>query len=687
MIATRKRSPLADELSMFCETARSRAVRTIREFAEQEIVLPMDGGPHQGQRFSVATQPVAGIILDELTKREYSEYYITGPSQSGKTLISFVVPIAYYASELRRNLVVAVPDMNMADNKWQIDIKPVFLESPTLRALLPDKGMASKGGKIKDTIRLKNGVVMKFMSPFGDDANRAGFTATIVLVTEAARFSNPSETSVESDPLRQLKARQRSMSRFTKDGELNTDRAMVIEGTVTLDHELPWSARQNSTKSKIVCQCLWCKSWVCPERDDLIGWQDAATELEAARSAFFACPSCGEKISEDDREVMNRKAKIIHDGQSIDDQGDVVGEAKQTTKFWIRWNAFNNQFTTAADLGLEEWNAAQLDEDSGEKINAEKDLCQSVWCIPYKGDLQIDAAPLRAADVAKRQDKFQVGTLPEDTQFLSVGVDVGRWNCWFFVLAWRENGTIHCPLYGAHDTSLVRDDGLTPELEHVAIRNALNEMHDRFELGFPVRGSGIIKKPDIVFIDSNYMTDAVFEFARGLHDKPVMPMKSRYYPVLGRGQTQREKYQYKGPTKTGAEVRKIGHGWHLAHERARRAWRVVVDADAAKLLVQDGLRVTYPNPGAITLFEATAREHSRVSRHLASEVRTTTLDPVKGIVTVWKKTGANHLLDCAGYAYMGGKFLGWTPRAAEKQPPSKEEQPTKKSSWLERVVS
>ncbi len=48
------------------------------------------------------------------------------------------------------------------------------------------------------------------MSAGSDDAGKAGFTARVLGVTEAARFSSNGDASVEADPLRQLRARQRS---------------------------------------------------------------------------------------------------------------------------------------------------------------------------------------------------------------------------------------------------------------------------------------------------------------------------------------------------------------------------------------------------------------------------------------------------------------------------------------------
>ncbi len=658
---------------LFFQEARSSEIRTIRGFAEAEVVLPMDDGPHEGEYFSCSYQPVAGLWFDEIEKRRYLEYHHTGPKQAGKTLMAVVVPIAYQLAEMRKNAIFAVPDANMADDKFRMDVKPVFNESDTLSKLLPTNGPGSRGGKVTNTVTLTNSSVIKFMTPFGDDANRAGFTGPVAFVTEAARFSNPSSNSVEADPLRQISGRQRSQSKFNADGTLNTRRMMIVEGTVTVENELPWSARANSTNTRVACPCPHCKTYVTPEREHLMGWQDQPHEMAAAQNSHFMCPSCGEKISEQDRHDMNQNAVLVSEGQTVTKRGQVRGNPPETTKFWLRWNAFNNLFTTAADLGAEEWAASQIEEETPERDNAEKDLCQSAWVIPFVSKMQFGDEPIKRGDVSKRQESFGIGILPPDTTHLTVGIDVGLRTLWFFVLAFRECGQVHCPLYAAHETSIM---GKKPEhLENHAVRQALEEIHDRINAGFPVHESGEIMKPNIVFIDSRYKTSVVFDFCNARHESGRMTLNSTYWPIQGRGQSQIDRSSYR-QAKKGGTVRRVGDGWHIVKDKDRRGYRIELDADRSKLDIQECLRVQnergeiYDSTqdeyviGALTLYNAPKKEHLRVDRHLSSEICTIG----KNLEKVWTKSGQNHLLDCAGYAHVAGRFAGYKfPKPAPKQ--------------------
>jgi len=631
---------------------KTQPVRSMTEFAAAEMILPYDGGPFEGERLRWETQPFSRLLYEQFDDPRWQEIMVTGPSQSGKTFLCFVTPIVYVAAELRKNMVVAVPDMAMADDKWRIDIKPVFAASPKLSQLLPTSGPGSKDGTVKNTITLTNGVIIKFMSPFGDDANRAGFTAPYVIVTEAARFSNPSERSVEADPLRQLKARQRSVSRFDADGNLATGRRMLVEGTVTLEDELPWKARIGSTMSRIVCPCPHCGDWVSPDREHLVGWQDATSELEAAEKAFFVCPTCSEEITESQRREMNVGAKLLHDGQSIVG-GEVVGDPPRTMRLFFRWSAFNNLFVATRDLGVEEWNADQHPEGTMERTNAEKDLCQSIWCTPYVPP-RLDLLPLKRDAVAKRHDRWPMGMIPADAKYVAAGVDVGRWRCWFFVLVAREAGQLPCVFYGSRDTTLAQGDEKTPHREAQAIAACLTEIADLLDAGFVQEGTGARVRPDISLVDSNYFPNTVIAWAKQRTDE-AGPDEARWLPVLGNGQSRFGGRAFTQPTKLGNVVRRIGDGWYLSYEPGRNAWRVVVDADRGKLDVQDALRVDPSRPGALVLPFAQPKEHSRVSAHLASEVFTE-----KDGKRVWNQSGQNHLLDCAAYAYNGLKFLGWS---------------------------
>ena len=113
----------------------------------------------------------------------------TGPTQSGKTLACFVIPLLYHLFEIRETVICGLPDIDMAMDKWSVDILPV-IEQSQYRELLPTKGSGSRGGRV-ESIPFRNGATLKFMSGGGGDKSRAGFTSRVMVITETDPIIGP----------------------------------------------------------------------------------------------------------------------------------------------------------------------------------------------------------------------------------------------------------------------------------------------------------------------------------------------------------------------------------------------------------------------------------------------------------------------------------------------------------------
>src|SRR5512138_894736 len=109
-------------------------LRTMREFAEAEIVIP--DGPYKGLRFSCRRQPYTRLLYDAIDSGLWNRFFITGPTQSGKSLSAWVVPIMYHLFEVGETVIAAVPKKEMSADKWREDLKPA-IEASRYRDLLP----------------------------------------------------------------------------------------------------------------------------------------------------------------------------------------------------------------------------------------------------------------------------------------------------------------------------------------------------------------------------------------------------------------------------------------------------------------------------------------------------------------------------------------------------------------------
>lgn len=135
----------------------------MRRFAEEELVIP--AGPFSGRRFRCHRQPYTGLWFDAVDSGRFNRCVATGPTQSGKTLACFIIPLLYHLFELGETVLCGLPDMDMAGDKWREDLLPA-IERSRYRGLLPSSGGGSRGGRV-ESLQFANGATLKFMSGGG----------------------------------------------------------------------------------------------------------------------------------------------------------------------------------------------------------------------------------------------------------------------------------------------------------------------------------------------------------------------------------------------------------------------------------------------------------------------------------------------------------------------------------------
>lgn len=613
------------EVLSFVRGQRAPRVRTMAQFAEQEIVIPT--GPYAGRRFRLDRQPWARVWFDEIDSGKWQRMAATGPSQSGKSLDCYVIPTLYHLFELREDVICGVPKMEMAEDKWKRDFKPV-LEACNLRHQLPARGKGSRGGKF-ESITFLNGATLKFMTGGGDDKSRAGYTARVVVVTEVDGMDEASEISRESDPISQLEARTRSFG----------DRKRIyLECTVSTEAGRIWQEYVNGTASSLVLPCRHCGEFVEPSREHLVGWRGADDALAAGQAARFACPSCGGMWTPEDRVEANKRMRIIHKGQRIEN-GEVVGELPRTRTLGFRWSAVHNLFATEQQLGEEEWESARkVDQES-----AERERRQFVWTIPIEAAEQAQAK-LEVRAIMERQSQFGRGEIPPDCRGVTVGIDIGKYKVHWVAKAWdkdRHGLTLDYGIERTDADQLGEEDG---------IKAALSTLRDRFAAGWR-RPNGQPIYPSIALVDSGNWTQAIYEWC-GQAGPP-------YWPSKGIGATNYTTPKAHGKTSSGAAVVTVGLDWNLSRQTSG-VELVDIDADAWKSRVHSRLECERNQQGAVLLFRVDqAEEHFAMARHLTAELKTEEFVIGKGVVTKWKKQRPdNHWLDCEALAHVGADCVG-----------------------------
>lgn len=595
--------------------ARTPRLRSRLEWSEQELVIPE--GKYKDQKFRVSRQPWTRHVLDNMGK--WRRNLLTGPKQAGKTLLGFVDPILYHLFEVGEKVGCGVPNLDMVADKWNEDILPA-IEASRYRDLLPRTGRGSKGGT-PIRIDFLNGAALRFFGAGGGDKQRAGFTTRILVVTETDGFDEVGGTSRESTKLSQLEGRTLA----------DPENALIYyECTVSTEDGFTWQQYHNGTASRIVCQCRHCLHWVTPGRSDLVGWQDAENEIQAGRSASFACPDCGGLWTEADRVQMNQSSLMVHSGQEITDDGCIVGQPIETNLFSFHFNAFNNMFQPTWFLGEREWLASRADNHD----EAEIAILQESWALPTKNEtvekVEISAGIVRgsASGYAGRCSGLARGVIPEGTESVTAFIDVSKRILQWEAVAWLPNRS-HTVDYGFFETD--RPDVVGDE---TAIRDALSTLRDDLERRFDLT---------IGLVDCGFWRDVILAWLATNH-------RGIWRPSHGMS-------SYVHPTKPTADKRpsKSGARWHFAKDGPH--WVVNFDPDSFKHVVHGSfivrpLREDGSNaPGSITLFGENPQEHTEYAMQVTAEQWTTKFSkdkPTKRADSrAWVKIRkANHQLDC-----------------------------------------
>ena len=286
-------------------------------------------------------------------------------------------------------------------------------------------------------------------------------------------------------------------------------------------------------------------------------------------------------------------------------------------------------FNPAGNFGVDEFAAAAKDDDNAERI-----MCQQVWCIPHESNID-DVAPLKPEIVRGRFGTTPQGIVPAATDCITAAIDIHkRFGAWG-VIAWRNDGTGHLLDYGT--VEIPSDDvGLEK-----AILFSLREFRDRVEQGWTVEGSGELRVPDQVWIDAGYQSPTVYRFIREARDM-------RYRPAIGQGQNQQQgQLVYNRPKKTGAMVKYIGEEFHLAWIPKDEVFLVETNADYWKAWLHQRLRTDLGKPGALSFYQSLNRnQHNTLAKQLTAEREVVEFIEGRGDRRKWiRESRSNHYLD------------------------------------------
>lgn len=643
--------PLVDVLRWTLAQSQAPRLRPISEWVEAEIIVP--NGPFAGERYAHHRHPISRPWFAAIDSGQWTRYAASGPTQNGKTLLCYVLPVMYHLFECEETVIVGLPTMDMANDKWQEDFLPV-IEASRYRHLLPATGEGSRGGLVKRAIKFRNGATLRFMTGGGRDKKRAGYTSRVLAVTEVDGLDEPGEHSREADKIEQLEGRTRAYGR--------TGKRVYLECTVSIERGRIWQEIKRGTDSRLARPCPKCRAWVSPEREHLKGWQSAESEEEAAAKSAWHCPACDQRWTEEQRLAAAAKAILVHRGQTVSRRGKISGEAPQTQTLGFRWTAVDNPFQTAGDCGAEEWLASK----SRDRENAERKMCQFVHALPWDPP-DVDLTQLAAEQVESRSSGLKRGRVPEDAVGIAVGIDTGKRCLHWVAIAVRLAGPWPVIEYGEQ----------TVEHERLGVQRgllaAIQQLRTYFDRGW--QSNQRTWTAAQVIIDSGYHEHqaAVYQFCQ-IAGQNLAEAQIIYRPGKGFGEGQQRMGRYLAPNKRTVDVVYVGDQYDL--RRVRKNGKLLpnvvvahINVDAWKSIVHEGLVLPPEEPAAITLWEtADAWEHAQFAQHMVAEKQVEKFMPGRGRVIVWERIDRqNHYLDAACYAAVGADYVPTAVAAAAAQ--------------------
>jgi len=141
----------------------------------------------------------------------------------------------------------------------------------------------------------------------------------------------------------------------------------------------------------------------------------------ARRSAFFACPHCGDLITERHKREMNKSGLWLIEGQSVDKNRQVTGTPRESkvASFWLGGQAAAFQSWESICLRYLEGVHAYVTTGDETKLQGTTNLDQGAPYMPQR------SGAVRSADVLiDRREEVIKHQVPEGVRFMVASVDV-----------------------------------------------------------------------------------------------------------------------------------------------------------------------------------------------------------------------------------------------------------------------
>ena len=547
----------------------------------------------------------------------YRRIVMVTAAQSGKTE-AFLDIIGSRLDTKPAPILYVGPSREFLTDQFEPRLMQLFDEAPKLKAKV------QRGKRMKKTLKRVAGVTVR-LAHAGSSTALKSDPAGLALVDEYDEML--ANIKGQGDPLGLVEARGVTFADFQVGITSTPSQGMVeteVDPASGLEFwkEVPpedvaspiWRLWQEGTRYHWAWRCPHCREWFIP-RFKCLRWPKTATPAQALRDTVLECPNNGCIITDDDKAEMNANGVFVAPGQTITEDGEVLGDppATSTLSFWV--SGLASPFVSFGRRA-EAYLTALASGEQGKVQTAINAGFGEVY-TPGGGDVPEwqEVASLKAP----YPPRTLRSSLLESVVFLTAGIDVQKNRLVFVIRGWGERAT----------SWLIDAGNLWGETAEPEVWDDLADLLQQDFDGLPIK---------LAFIDSGFRPGKRFS----VPEHRVYAFARRFprfvFPTKGYARLSKPLIRSQIEVKPDGKTAKYG----LTLFR--------LDTDHWKSWVHERLR--YPQyredgtvlPGAWFLHEEATDEYCQ---QIVSEARVTS--PTGNPVWV-QRSRENHFLDCEALA-------------------------------------
>ncbi|MBA3622943.1 MAG: phage terminase large subunit family protein [Methylibium sp.] len=477
-----------------------------RTFAGFAPTMLLPDGEAAGLHWDPSTEPIQQCWVEQCDVPRWQVMVSVQPSQRGKTLKGTALPILHSITEARQSVAYVMPNKEKLDQQWQEKIKPM-IEGCGFGAWLPAKGPGARGGKPSSLTMRDPRTGMRAASLFflaagggGKETSLASVTAPVVVVDEADDLESEAHLGLAFRRTRSFGEAYRVYIVSTVNDRRNRDAHPVLifygRGTQSrLHYPCPHCGRfqaleweQVVAEQPVDLDAEEAQSVDAREQDRLRFYReagvvesgaresaasDAAAErarilsIKRADSCGYRCLACAAIWTEADRHRALDGWRLVHAGQSVADDGTVVGPAPEGRWFSLLGTDLEYHRASLRQIVAEHRGALQALERNDRAPM--RQFFGKVLCREWQDDAaeRPDLVDGRLTEIAAAST-YRRGEIPEGCDLVTVGVDVQLRKHFWIAVAFDPTGLWYILDWG-RDAICGDMEQPTPEQRHAGL--------------------------------------------------------------------------------------------------------------------------------------------------------------------------------------------------------------------------